>query len=191
MSIIGKPAPYFSADAAKEGEVVTISLDDYKGKWLILLFYPLDFTFVCPTEIVAFSDAADTFAAHNAEILGCSVDSADTHLAWMRTPRSQAGVGELNFPLLSDLSKQIAAAYDVLDNEGVKALRGVFIIDPEGVIQSATINNFDVGRSVDGVFRTLRGYQHAAETGNVCPANWQDGQSGMEMSLDGVKATIG
>lgn len=189
MGIIGNPAPAFSGPAAKEGEIVDISLDDYKGKWLVLLFYPLDFTFVCPTELVAFSDAAEQFRAVNAEIVGVSVDSVHTHLAWMRTPRSQAGVGELDYPLLSDISKEIAAAYDVLT--GDVALRGVFIIDPEGVVQSATINNLDVGRSVSAVFRTLRGYQYAAETGNVCPANWEDGQDGMSATLDGVKQTIG
>jgi len=189
MSIIGKPAPHFSAPAAKDGEIVEISLDDYKGKWLVLFFYPLDFTFVCPTELVAFSDAAEQFKAVNAELLGCSVDSVHTHLAWTRTPRSEAGVGELNYPLLSDISKEIAAAYDVLI--GDVALRGVFIIDPEGTVQSATINNLDVGRSVAAVLRTLKGYQYAAKTGDVCPANWEEGQEGMSASLDGVKKTIG
>ena len=189
MGIIGNPAPNFSAPAAKDGEEITLSLEDFKGKWLILLFYPLDFTFVCPTELVAFSDAADQFKAVNAEIVGVSVDSVHTHLAWMRPPRSQAGVGELNYPLLSDLSKEIAAAYDVLI--GDVALRGVFIIDPDGIVQSATINNLDVGRSVAAVYRTLKGYQYARETGNVCPANWEDGQEGMAATLDGVKKTIG
>jgi peroxiredoxin (alkyl hydroperoxide reductase subunit C) len=189
MTIIGKQAPFFKGPAAKNGEIVNISLDDYKGKWLILFFYPLDFTFVCPTELVAFSDATEQFRAHGAEVLGVSVDSVHTHLAWMRTPRSDAGVGDLNYPLLSDLSKEIAAAYDVLI--GDVALRGVFVIDPEGVVQSATINNLDVGRNVAEVLRTLRGYQFARETGTVCPANWQDGEAGMSASLDGVKGVIG
>jgi len=189
MTIIGKPAPHFEGDAAKDGEIVRVSLDDYKGKWLVLFFYPLDFTFVCPTELVAFSDATEQFNAAGAQVLGVSVDSVHTHLAWMRTPRSEAGVGELNYPLLSDLSKEVAAAYDVLI--GDVALRGVFIIDPDGVVQSATVNNLDVGRNVGEVLRTLRGYQYARETGNVCPANWQDGQEGMSASLDGVKGVIG
>jgi peroxiredoxin (alkyl hydroperoxide reductase subunit C) len=189
MTIIGKQAPHFSGDAAKDGEVVNISLADYKGKWLVLFFYPLDFTFVCPTELVAFSDAAAQFRAVGAEILGVSVDSVHTHLAWMRTPRSQAGVGELNYPLLADLDKSVAAAYDVLT--GPIALRGVFIIDPDGVVQTATINNLDVGRNVAEVYRTLRGYQYARETGNVCPANWQEGQEGMSATLEGVKGVIG
>lgn len=189
MSIIGKPAPHFAGDAAKDGEIVQISLDDFKGKWLVLFFYPLDFTFVCPTELVAFSEAAAQFRAAGAEIVGCSVDSVHTHLAWMRTPRSEAGVGELDYPLLADLSKEIAAAYDVL--LGDVALRGVFLIDPDGVVQTATINNLDVGRNVAEVFRTLKAYQYARETGNVCPANWEDGQEGMAASLDGVKGVIG
>ena len=189
MSIIGKPAPNFSAPAAKEGEIVDISLGDYAGKWLVLFFYPLDFTFVCPTEIVAFSEATPTFNSLNAEILGCSVDSVHTHLAYMRTPRNQAGVGELNYPLLSDLDKSIASSFDVLD--GDKALRGVFIIDPDGVVQSATINNLAVGRNIAEVLRTLKGFQFTRENGGTCPANWEDGQDGMAESLDGVKGVIG
>ena len=189
MTIIGKPAPHFSGPAAKDGEIVDISLDDYKGKWLVLFFYPLDFTFVCPTEVVAFSDSIEDFHAINADVLGVSVDSVHTHLAWMRTPRSEAGVGDLNYPLLSDISKEVAAAYDVL--AGDVALRGVFIIDPEGNLQSATVNNLPVGRNVGEVLRTLKGYQYVAKTGNVCPANWQDGDEGMAESLEGVKSTIG
>ena len=191
MSIIGKPAPAFSAEAAKDGEVVDITLDDYKGKWLVMFFYPLDFTFVCPTELVAFSDRAADFKAAGAELLGVSVDSVHTHLAWMRTPRDEAGVGELNYPLLSDIHRTIATDYDVLkEDEGV-TFRGVFIIDPDGICQSATVNNLPVGRSVDEVLRTLKGYQYNRSSGNVCPANWQDGDEGMAATLEGVKGHIG
>jgi len=188
MSIIGKPAPHFSGEAAKEGEIVNISLEDYAGKWLVLFFYPLDFTFVCPTEVVSFSDRAGEFQALGAEILGVSVDSAHTHLAWMRTPRSEAGVGELNYPLLSDLNKDVARAYDVLD--GDVALRGVFIIDPEGTVQSGTVNNLPVGRNLDEVLRTLQGYQFVRSSGDVCPANWKQGDAGMAPTLEGVKSVI-
>ncbi len=188
MSIIGKKAPHFEGEAAKNGEIVNISLDQYAGKWLVLFFYPLDFTFVCPTELVAFSDRAADFEAAGAELLGVSVDSVHTHLAWMRTPREEAGVGNLNYPLLSDINKTIAADYDVL-HEGV-ALRGVFIIDPDGVVQSATINNLSVGRNVDEVLRTLKAYQHVREHGDTCPANWQEGQEGMAATLDAVKQVI-
>ena len=147
MSIIGQPAPHFAGQVAFKGEVKNVSLDDYKGKWLVLVFYPLDFTFVCPTELVAFSDAAYKFQEAGCELLGVSVDSVHSHLAWMRTPRTEAGVGELEYPLFADLSKKMSADYDVL--AGVVAFRGVFIIDPEGKVQSATINNLPVGRNVD------------------------------------------
>ena len=187
MSIIGQQAPHFSAPAAKNGEIVNISLDDFKGKFLVLFFYPLDFTFVCPTELVAFNDRLADFQALNAEVLGVSVDSVHTHLAWMRTPRSEAGVGELDYPLLADLSKQVARDYDVL--HGDVALRGVFVIDPDGIVQSATIDNLSVGRNIEEVIRTVRAAAHVREHGDVCPANWQDGD-GMEESLAGVKKTI-
>jgi len=189
MSIIGNAAPHFEGEAAKDGEIVNISLSDFKGKWLVLFFYPLDFTFVCPTELVAFSDRIEDFKAMGAELVGVSVDSVHTHLAWMRTPRSEAGVGELGYPLLSDISKDIAKSYDVL--HGDVALRGVFLIDPEGTVQTATVNNLPVGRNVDEVLRTLKAYQYVAEHGGTCPANWQDGQDGMDASLDGVKKVIG
>jgi peroxiredoxin (alkyl hydroperoxide reductase subunit C) len=188
MSIIGNKAPDFSGQGALGGEIVDVKLSDYAGKWLVLFFYPLDFTFVCPTEIVAFDDAREKFSAAGAEIVGVSVDSVHTHLAWTRTPRDEAGVGELGYPLLSDLGGRIASAYDVLN--GDVALRGVFIIDPEGTVQSATVNFLPIGRNVDEVYRTLRGAQYVAESGNVCQANWQDGDEGMAATLDGVKGKI-
>ena len=189
MSIIGNKAPAFSGAAALHGEINDISLDDYKGKWLVLFFYPLDFTFVCPTELVAFDEASAQFKEAGAEILGVSVDSVHTHLAWTRTPRSEAGVGDISYPLLSDLGGRIASAYDVLN--GDVALRGVFIIDPDGVVQSATVNFLPIGRNVAEVYRTLKAAQYTASSGNVCPANWQDGDEGMAATLDGVKSTIG
>jgi peroxiredoxin (alkyl hydroperoxide reductase subunit C) len=189
MSIIGNKAPDFRSDAAKDGEIVQIGLSDYKGRWLVLFFYPLDFTFVCPTELVAFSDRAEDFKALGCDLLGVSVDSVHTHLAWMRTPRNQAGVGDLAYPLLSDLSKDVARAYDVLS--GDVALRGVFLIDPDGNVQTATVNNLPVGRNVDEVLRTVKAYQYVRSHGGTCPANWQEGQDGMDASLDGVKKVIG
>ncbi len=188
MSIIGKPAPHFAGQAAKNGDIVNLSLDDFRGKWLVLFFYPLDFTFVCPTEIVAFDDAYEKFKAVGAEIVGVSVDSVHTHLAYLRTPRDEAGLGGLNFPLFADLDKSVAAAYDVLT--GAVALRGVFIIDPQGVVQSATINNLSVGRNIEEVLRTLKAFQYTVEHGEVCPANWND-SAGMKASLEGVKGVIG
>ena len=189
MSIIGNPAPHFGGDAALHGEIIKLDSNDFKGKWVVLFFYPLDFTFVCPTEIVAFDGAYEQFKAANAEIIGCSVDSVHTHLAYLRTPRADAGVGPLKFPLLADLDKSIAAKFDVLRES--KALRGVFIIDPDGVVQSATINNLSVGRNVAEVYRTLKGFQHTRENGDTCPANWQDGDAGMGDNLAAVAQTIG
>ena len=189
MGIIGKSAPKFSGEAAYQGEIIDLSLEDYKGKWLVLFFYPLDFTFVCPTEVVSFSDRAEEFKALNAEIVGVSVDSVHTHLAWQRTPRSQAGVGELAYPLFADLNRKVCKKYGVL--RGDVALRGVFIIDPEGVVQSSTINNLPVGRNLDEVLRTLQAYQYVQSSGNVCPANWKQGDEGMAATLEGVASTIG
>ena len=188
MSIIGKKAPAFNGEAAKNGDITTIGLDDYKGRWLVMFFYPLDFTFVCPTELVAFDNAREQFAAAGADLLGVSVDSVHTHLAWMRTPRNEAGVGSLGYPLLSDLDKSISAAFDVLS--GDVSLRGVFIIDPSGTVQASTVNNLPIGRNVSEVLRTLKAAQHVSTSGLVCPANWQDGDAGMEISLDGVKSVI-
>jgi peroxiredoxin (alkyl hydroperoxide reductase subunit C) len=190
MSIIGKPAPSFSGAAASNGEIINVSLEDYKGKWLVMFFYPLDFTFVCPTELVAFSERTADFNAAGAEVLGVSVDSVHTHLAWMRTPRSEAGIGDINYPLLGDVDKSVCESFDVLAAGGI-ALRGVFIIDPDGVVQSATVNNLPVGRNVGEVLRTLEAYQFVKESGSVCPANWTKGDSGMAATLDGVKSVIG
>ncbi len=191
MSIIGRPAPTWSGSAANAGENVPLSSNDMKGKWYVLFFYPLDFTFVCPTEIVAFDDAYTKFKAAGAEVIGCSVDSVHTHLAYMRTPRDQAGVGELKFPLLSDLSKNITAAFDVLHPDGDKALRATFVVDPDGIVQSATINNLSIGRNVDETLRTVQAGKYTREKGDVCPANWNEGDVGMKATLEGVKGVIG
>lgn len=191
MSIIGKSAPQWAGSAAKAGEEVFLKSEDFKGKWYVLFFYPLDFTFVCPTEIVAYDALYEKFKAAGAEVIGVSVDSVHTHLAYMRTPRTEAGIGDLKFPLLSDLGAHIAAAFDVLDSTGVKALRGTFIIDPDGVVQSATINNLSIGRNVDETLRTLKAGQYTREKGDVCPANWTEGDAGMSESLEGVKGHIG
>ena len=145
---VGQPAPDFTATAVVDQEFKTIKLSDYRGKYVVLFFYPLDFTFVCPTEITAFSDRFEEFKAVNTEVLGVSVDSEFSHLAWIQTDRKSGGVGDLNYPLVSDIKKEISAAYNVLDPEAGVALRGLFLIDKEGVIQHATINNLSFGRSV-------------------------------------------
>nr|SCW23001.1 2-Cys peroxiredoxin [Nemalion sp. H.1444] len=173
---VGKQAPNFSATAVYDQEFLPVQLTEYLGKYVILFFYPLDFTFVCPTEITAFSDQYKRFKDVNTEILGISVDSEYSHLAWLQTDRSAGGLGDLNYPLVSDLKKEISASYNVLSDQGV-ALRGLFIIDREGVIQHSVVNNLAFGRSVDETFRTLQAIQYVqSNPDEVCPADWQPGQ---------------
>nr|YP_010619682.1 2-Cys peroxiredoxin [Tayloriella tenebrosa]WAX03695.1 2-Cys peroxiredoxin [Tayloriella tenebrosa] len=184
---VGDKAPSFSATAVHEQEFKEVSLSDYLGKYLILLFYPLDFTFVCPTEIMAFSDMYDQIKSLDAEILGISVDSEYCHLAWMQLDRESGGVGDLRYPLVSDLRKEISSSFNVLNEEG-KSLRGLFIIDKEGIIQHYLVNSLDVGRSVDETIRTLRAIQYVQDNPDeVCPANWQPGQSAIKSSLNHSK----
>jgi peroxiredoxin (alkyl hydroperoxide reductase subunit C) len=186
---VGQTAPEFTATAVVDQEFETIKLSDYRGKYVILFFYPLDFTFVCPTEITAFSDRFDEFKQINTEVLGVSVDSEFSHLAWIQSDRKSGGVGDLNYPLVSDLKKEISAAYNVLDPEAGVALRGLFIIDKEGIIQHATINNLAFGRSVDETLRTLQAIQHVqAHPDEVCPAGWQPGDQ--TMVPDPVKSKV-
>jgi peroxiredoxin 2/4 len=189
-AIVGKAAPAFTADAVFEGQFKSIKIDDFKGKWLILFFYPLDFTFVCPTEILAFSDRIDDFRKLNAEILGVSVDSKFTHLAWTEKSRKEGGIQGLRYALLSDLNKTIASSYGVLADGGI-ALRGLFIIDPEGNCQHATINNLPVGRNVDETLRVLKAFQYVREFGEVCPANWQPGADTMKPDWHKSKVYFG
>ncbi|MFN3680327.1 MAG: peroxiredoxin [Thermosynechococcus sp.] len=185
---VGQPAPDFEAVAVYDQEFKTVKLSDYRGKYVVLFFYPLDFTFVCPTEIVAFSDRYDEFAKLNTEILGVSVDSQFSHLAWIQTDRKAGGVGDLKYPLVSDLKKEISTAYNVLTEEGV-ALRGLFIIDKEGIIQHATINNLAFGRNVDETLRVLQAIQYVqAHPDEVCPAGWKPGDK--TMNPDPVKSKV-
>ncbi|KAI9009822.1 thioredoxin-like protein [Gaertneriomyces semiglobifer] len=180
------PAPAFTAKAVINKEFKDISLSDYKGKWVVLFFYPLDFTFVCPTEIVAFSERAEEFRQVGAEIIGASVDSVHSHLAWINTPRKEGGLGDMKIPLISDITKSIARDYGVLvEDEGI-ALRGTFIIDPQGVVRQLAINDAPVGRSVDETLRLLEALQFADAHGEVCPANWKKG--GKSMKPDPVKS---
>jgi peroxiredoxin (alkyl hydroperoxide reductase subunit C) len=182
--IVGKQAPQFETEAVQKGQFETIKLSDYQGRWIVLFFYPLDFTFVCPTEILAFSDRLEEFHSEDAEVLGASIDSKFTHLAWTQRPRKQGGIEGLQFPLLSDHNKRMASDYEVLSDEGV-ALRGLFIIDPDGVIQHATVNNLGIGRSVDETLRVLQAAKYVREHGEVCPANWQPGEPSMKADPTG------
>lgn len=184
---VGLTAPDFTATAVVDQEFETVKLSNYRGKYVVLFFYPLDFTFVCPTEITAFSDRYKEFESLNTEILGVSVDSEFSHLAWIQTDRKSGGVGDLNYPLVSDIKKEIGAAYNVLDPEAGIALRGLFIIDKEGIIQHATINNLAFGRNVDETLRTLQAIQYVqAHPDEVCPAGWKPGDK--TMNPDPVKS---
>jgi len=172
--LVGKKAPDFTMETALgNGEDFgKVSLSDYKGKWLVFFFYPLDFTFVCPTEITAMSDAIGIFEDLDTEILGVSTDSKFSHRAWLNTPRDENGLGKLNYPLASDINKTVARDYGVLIEEDGIALRGLFIIDPEGELKYQVVNHNDVGRSVDETVRVLQ----ALQSGGLCPANWKPGQ---------------
>ena len=184
---VGQQAPDFTATAVVDQEFKEISLSQYRGKYVVLFFYPLDFTFVCPTEITAFSDRYADFSSKNCEILGVSVDSKYSHLAWIQTPRNQGGIGDINYPLVADLNKEIGNAFNILDDEG-KALRGLYLIDPDGVIVHATINNLPVGRNVDETLRVLQAFQYVqSNPDEVCPANWTPGEKTMKPDPKGSK----
>lgn len=185
--LVGSVAPDFNATAVFDQEFVDISLSQYKGKYVVLFFYPLDFTFVCPTEITSFSDRYADFAALNTEVLGCSVDSEFSHLAWVQTDRKEGGLGDIAYPIVSDLKKGICEAYGVLNDEGI-ALRGLFIIDREGIVQHATINNLAFGRSVDETLRVLQALQYVQDNPDeVCPAGWKPGEKTMKPDPSGSK----
>ncbi len=179
---VGQMAPDFAATAVYDQEFITVRMSDYQGKkYVVLFFYPLDFTFVCPTEITAFSDRYEEFKQLDTEVLGVSVDSQYSHLAWIQTERTSGGVGDLHYPLVADIKKEISAAYNVLDPEAGVALRGLFIIDKQGIIQHATINNLAFGRSVEETLRTLKAIQYVqSHPDEVCPANWQPGEATMK-----------
>jgi peroxiredoxin (alkyl hydroperoxide reductase subunit C) len=177
---VGQAAPDFTATAVVDQEFKTIKLSDYRGKYVVLFFYPLDFTFVCPTEITAFSDRYGEFTKINTEVLGASVDSEFSHLAWTQSDRKEGGIGNIAYPLIADLKKEISTAYNVLDPEAGVSLRGLFIIDKEGIIQHSTINNLSFGRSVDETLRTLKALQYVqSHPDEVCPAGWQEGDKTM------------
>jgi peroxiredoxin (alkyl hydroperoxide reductase subunit C) len=185
---VGQIAPDFAATAVVDMEFQEIKLSQYRGKYVVLFFYPLDFTFVCPTEITAFSDSYEQFSALNTEVLGVSVDSQFSHLAWIQTDRKDGGLGDLSYPLVADLKKEISIAYNVLDPDAGIALRGLFIIDKEGIIQHATINNLAFGRNVDETLRVLQAIQYVqSHPDEVCPANWQPGEQTMKPDPVGSK----
>jgi alkyl hydroperoxide reductase subunit AhpC len=192
MSLVQKHAPDFKATAVlPDGSFKDIKLSDYKGKWVVLFFYPLDFTFVCPTEILAFSDAKAEFDKVGAQVLGVSVDSHFTHLAWTQMNRKEGGLSGLTYPLVADLNKSIARDYGVLIEEAGIALRGLFIINPEGKVAAATVHDLPVGRSTDETLRVIKAFQFVAKHGEVCPANWSEGKDTMKADPKGSKEYFG
>lgn len=188
--LVTKEAPDFSALAVMpDNTIEQLKLSSYRGKYVILFFYPLDFTFVCPSEIIAFDRAVKQFKAKNAEVIGVSVDSQFTHWAWRQTPRAKGGIGEIGYPLVADLDKKISRTYDVLLNESV-ALRGLFLIDTKGIVRHQIVNDLPIGRSVDEALRTLDALQYTETHGEVCPANWKQGEEAMKPTADGVASYL-
>ncbi|KAG5509289.1 hypothetical protein GH5_06377 [Leishmania sp. Ghana 2012 LV757] len=175
------PAPEFNEVALMpNGTFKNISLSSYKGKWVVLFFYPLNFTFVCPTEIIQFSDNMSRFKDLNCEVIACSMDSEYAHLQWTSQDRKKGGLGPMEIPMLADKTKSISRAYGVLEESKGVAYRGVFIIDPKGILRQITINDMPVGRNVDEVLRLLEALQFVEKHGEVCPANWKKGSPTMK-----------
>lgn len=179
LAKVGKPAPDFNMPSTKDIDSLkeNVKLSDYKGKWLILLFYPLDFTFVCPTELIHFSDRLDEFHGIGAEVLGISTDSVHSHRAWLKTPQDKNGIEGVKYPIASDVGGKLAKAYNILVEEANIALRGLFIINPDGILQYSVVHDLNIGRSVDETLRVLQGLQ----TGGLCSADWKPGQENLKV----------
>lgn len=184
---IGHKVQPFKATSVLDNEIKHISLDDFPDKYKVIFFYPLDFTFVCPTEIHAFQDSLNEFKSRNCEVIGASVDSAYSHLAWLKTPKSKGGIEGINFHLISDINKKLSNDFGVLDEEKGVALRGLFILDKNNVIQHASINNLGLGRNIDEVLRLLDALCHHEKYGEVCPANWTVGKKAMKATEKGLE----
>lgn len=193
QAFVGHQAPRFTAPAFTNGDISYVSLDDYlsAGKYVVLAFYPKDFTYVCPTEIIAFSDRAKEFEDAGAQVLVASTDTEEVHGAWTRVARSAGGLGKIAIPMVADTKKTISAAYGCLHEDSGLALRGLYIISPDGILHHSTVNNFPVGRSVDEALRTLKAIKFVAEHGEVCPAGWQPGDPTMKAGIESSKEYFG
>lgn len=185
--LVGKQAPDFTATAVfGDNQIKDLKLSDYRGKYVVMFFYPLDFTFVCPSELIAFDHRLDEFKKRNVEVLGVSIDSQFTHLAWKNTPVEKGGIGQVQYPMVADVKHEICRAYDVeFDAAGV-AFRGSFLIDKNGVVRHQVVNDLPLGRNVDEMIRMVDALQFTEEHGEVCPAGWQKGKKGMNASPEGV-----
>jgi peroxiredoxin (alkyl hydroperoxide reductase subunit C) len=191
-SLIGKKAPAIKAPAVMPDNSINgeFTLDGLKGKYVVLFFYPLDFTFVCPTEIIQFDRKLAEFRERGAEVVGVSVDSQFTHLAWKNTPVDKGGIGNVQYPLVADLTKQISRDYGVLLEDGGVAFRGTFLIDKEGTVRHAVVNDLGLGRNIDEALRMVDALKHHEQHGEVCPANWKQGDDAMKPTSDGVASYL-
>lgn len=189
--LVGKAAPDFNEKAVKGAEVIdSFTLSQFKGKYVVLFFYPLDFTFVCPTELHAFNAKLADFKAKGVEVVAVSTDSWFSHLAWLNTPKAKGGIEGVEYPIVADFNKKISADYDVLLDGGM-ALRGLFLIDKEGVVQHQVVNNLPLGRSVDEALRMVDALQFFEANGEVCPANWKEGDKAMKPTSEGLEEYFG
>lgn len=189
-TLVTQQAPDFTANAVlADNSFGQITLSQLQGKYVLLFFYPLDFTFVCPSEILAFNKKLDAFKTKNCEVIGVSVDSRFTHLAWKNTPIENGGIGQIQYPLVEDLNKEIAKSYGILFGGSV-ALRGLFLIDPTGKVRHCVINDLPLGRSVDEALRMVDAVQFADTHGEVCPANWKEGEEAMKPTAEGVASYL-
>jgi len=189
MTLVGKEAPQVDGYAIIDGKTIVenYSLEDLKDKYTLLFFYPLDFTFVCPTELHAFQEKLSEFEKRHCQVVGCSVDSHYCHLAWLNTPKNEGGIQGITYPLLADTCKSISKAFDVLDEEKGIAYRAQFLIDKEGVVRHALINDLPLGRNVDEALRIVDSWQFFEKHGEVCPANWKEGDKAMKPDQEGLK----
>lgn len=183
--LTGKPAPDFTKTTVFGNDFKEIKLSDYKGKYVLLFFYPLDFTFVCPTELHAFQEKLADFKERNVEVLGCSIDSQFSHHAWLSTPKNKGGIEGVQYGLIADIGGEVARSYDVL-SEGQVAFRGLFLIDKEGIVRHQVVNDLPLGRSVDEALRMVDALQHFEKNGEVCPANWAKGSEAIKATHESV-----
>lgn len=186
-TLVNKPAPDFTAAAVMpDGSIKNdFTLSDYRGKYVVIFFYPLDFTFVCPSEIIAHDKRFDEFTKRNTVVIGVSVDSQFTHFAWRNTPTEKGGIGQIHYPLVADVNHSIIKSYGIEHEDGV-ALRGSFLIDKQGIVQHATVNNLPLGRNVGEMLRIIDALQYSEQHGEVCPAGWQKGQQAIKPTAEGV-----
>ena len=189
--LVNKPAPDFTTSGVMpDGSVKDVSLSDYKGKYLVLFFYPKDFTYVWPSELIAFDHRVGEFEKRDAQVLGVSIDDAESHVNWRNTPVEKGGIGSIKYPLLCDESRELTKAFDLLHEETTFALRGTFIIDPDGIVQSETVNNLPIGRDIDDTLRLLDAAIHSGSGAGVCPAGWNPTKPDMQPTNEGVASYL-